>query len=177
MWRNINHFGQAHGSPFTKPPLSAISWTADDSIAKALLLGQIPEEIKSNDIYVQDVLEEITASTHLPEIDTYILTEDVARGFKSWKEYTSTSPSGCHLGLRRLMAFPLQDKELDKKRMAILGVQTDIINIPLHMGFSPKRWQTVVNAMLKKTPGTPHLHKLRVIHLLSVSGRREHDLF
>jgi hypothetical protein len=79
MLRNINHFGQAHGSPFTKPPLSAISWTANDSIAEALLSGQIPEEIKSNDTYVQDVvLEEITASTHLPEIDTYISTEDVA---------------------------------------------------------------------------------------------------
>jgi hypothetical protein len=166
MLRNINHFGQAHGSPFTKPPLSAISWTADDSMAEALLSGQIPEEIKSNDTYVQDVLEEITASTHLPEIDTYISSEDVARGFKSWKESTSTSPSGCHLGLRRITAFPIQDKELDKKRMAILGVQTDIINIPLHMGFSPKRWQTVVNAMLEKTPGTPYLHKLRVIHLL-----------
>jgi hypothetical protein len=34
------------------------------------------------------------------------------------------------------------------------------------MGFSPTRWQTVVNAMLEKNPGTPLLHKLRVIHIL-----------
>jgi hypothetical protein len=31
-----------------------------------------------------------------------------------------------------------------------LTLQTQIINTPLHHGFSPKRWQTVVNAMLKK---------------------------
>jgi hypothetical protein len=41
-----------------------------------------------------------------------------------------------------------------------------IINIPIQMGFSPTRWQTVVNAMLEKTPGMPLLHKLRVIHIL-----------
>jgi hypothetical protein len=34
------------------------------------------------------------------------------------------------------------------------------------MGFSPTRWQTIVNAMLEKTPGTQLLHKLRVIHIL-----------
>jgi hypothetical protein len=153
MSRNINHFGQAHGSPFTQPPLDSISWAADDKIA-------IPNDIITDDAYVHDLLRELTKSKHLPEIDTYMSTEDVARGFKRWKESTSTSPSGCHLGLRRLPAIPFNSKELDKTRLAILAVQTDIINIPLHFGFSPRRWQTVVNAMLEKAPGTPLLHKL-----------------
>jgi hypothetical protein len=51
-------------------------------------------------------------------------------------------------------------------RQNILQVQTDIINLPIQNGFSPKRWQTVVNAMLEKIPGKPLLHKLRVIHIL-----------
>jgi hypothetical protein len=75
-----------------------------------------------------------------------------------------TSPSGCHLGLRRIPAIPFNKKELDETRQAILEVQTLAINIPIHMGFMPDRWKTVVNAML--VPGTPMLLKLRVIHIL-----------
>jgi hypothetical protein len=41
-----------------------------------------------------------------------------------------------------------------------------IINIPVQNGFSPTRWQMVINAMLEKIPGKPLLHKLRVIHIL-----------
>jgi hypothetical protein len=55
---------------------------------------------------------------------------------------------------------------MDKQRKNILKLQTLIINIPLQIGFSPKRWQTIVNAMLEKIPGNPILHKLRVIHIL-----------
>jgi hypothetical protein len=57
-------------------------------------------------------------------------------------------------------------KETERLRTQILDVQTHIINIPLHNGFSPLRWQSVINAMLEKIPGRPLLHKLRVIHIL-----------
>jgi hypothetical protein len=62
--------------------------------------------------------------------------------------------------------MPAADEETEKIRTCILGLQTHIINIPLSQGFSPTRWQTVINAMLEKTPGSPILHKLRVIHIL-----------
>jgi hypothetical protein len=92
--------------------------------------------------------------------------EEVARGFRRWKETTSTSPSGCHLGLRRIPAIPTDNKETEKIRTQILNFQTQIINTPLHQGFSPRRWQTVINAMLEKIQGKPMLHKLRVIHIM-----------
>lgn len=41
-----------------------------------------------------------------------------------------------------------------------------MINLPVGNGFSPSRWQVIVNAMLEKIPGKPLLHKLRVIHIL-----------
>jgi hypothetical protein len=166
MLRNITHFGQAHGSPFTVPPLDEIKWSADDTLSESLINGQVPAEIRSENPFVDCVLDAIATARILPEIDTYIPSDEVAKGFKRWKESTSTSPSGCHLGLRKIPAIPFQEQELDKLRKEILDVQTLIINIPLHMGFSPTRWQTVVNAMLEKTPGTPLLHKLRVIHIL-----------
>jgi hypothetical protein len=166
MLQNINHFGQAHGTPFTRPPLNDINWAATDNTSEALINGQVPHEILSGNTYVDKVLQSMAAMENLPEIDTYISSDEVARGFKKWKEATSTSPSGCHLGLRRIPAIPFNEKALDETRQAILEVQTLAINIPIHMGFTPDRWKTVVNAMLEKVPGTPMLHKLRVIHIL-----------
>jgi hypothetical protein len=129
-------------------------------MSEELIKGRVPEALISPEPMVNKVLEGIAQARQLPEIDTYITAEDVAKGFKRWKETTSTSPSGCHLGLRRLPAVPFNNKDLDKLRASILAVQTHIINIPLYLGFSPKRWQVVINAMLEKTPGTPLLHKL-----------------
>jgi hypothetical protein len=60
----------------------------------------------------------------------------------------------------------MDDKTLEKQRKMIQSIQAHIINIPTQLGFSPKRWQIVVNAMLEKIPGKPFLHKLRVIHIL-----------
>jgi hypothetical protein len=55
---------------------------------------------------------------------------------------------------------------MEEIRNNILQVPTDIISIPVQNGFSPTRWQMVINAMLEKIPGKPLLHKLRVIHIL-----------
>jgi hypothetical protein len=90
----------------------------------------------------------------------------VSIGFKKWREDTSTSPSGCHLGLWRIPAFPTETKEQENMRQDIQQVQADVINLPLGHGFSPSRWQVLINAMLEKIPGKPLLHKLRVIHIL-----------
>jgi hypothetical protein len=109
---------------------------------------------------VNNLLTALAQMDKLPEIDTYISSEDVAKGFKRWRESTSTSPSKCHLSLRKIPASPCGDKEMDKQRQNILELQTLIINTPLKIGFSPTRWQTIINAMLEKIPGTPLLHKL-----------------
>jgi hypothetical protein len=68
--RNITHFAQAHGSPFTIAPLDKIQWAADDPISEALLKGMVPESIRSEDDYVNNVLMAIANMDTLPEIDT-----------------------------------------------------------------------------------------------------------
>jgi hypothetical protein len=35
--RNIIHFGQAHGTPFTNDPLNKLDWTAESLKAKEIL--------------------------------------------------------------------------------------------------------------------------------------------
>jgi hypothetical protein len=148
------------------PPLDKLSWGADDKYAEAILDGEVPAELRTDNTYTQEILQYIAKQKQLPEIELYISPEEVARGFRQWKETTSTSPSGCHLGLRRIPAITTDDKELEKIRQQILHVQMHIINIPIYNGFSPTRWQTVINAMLEKIQGKPLLHKLRVIHIL-----------
>jgi hypothetical protein len=166
LQRNKKHFSQAHGTPFTIPPLNQLNWGADDPLSEKILSGDIPKGLNSQNPYVQAVLQYIGNRKQLPDIETYITSDEVAKGFRKWKETTLTSPSGCHLGLRRFPAIPTNKKDTEKLRMQILAVQTHIINISLHNGFSPLRWQSVINAMLEKIPGRPLLHKLCVIHIL-----------
>jgi hypothetical protein len=164
--RNIIHFGQAHGSPFTQPPLNRLDWQAESIEAKEILNGSVPISVLSNNEDANKILHYIAQREQLPEIDTYIAPEQISLGFKKWREETSTSPSGCHLGLRRIPAFITDSKEQEKIRQRIQQVQADVINLPIGLGFSPTRWQVVINAMLEKIPGKPLLHKLRVIHIL-----------
>jgi hypothetical protein len=164
--RNIKHFGQAHNTPFTVPPLNSLTWQANSIEAQAVIKGSIPTGFLSDNPYTKRVLEYIANRENLPEIDTYITPEQLCKGMKKWRETTSTSPSGFHLGLRRIVTYPAEEQETEEARKQLLKIQADIINIPITQGFSPKRWQTVVNAMLEKIPGKPFLHKLRVIHIL-----------
>jgi hypothetical protein len=92
---NSKKITQAHGTPLTP--------------------GQVPHEILTGNTYVDMVLQSMAAMKNLPEIDTYISSDEVERGFKKWKEATSTSPSGCHLGLRRFQQSPSMEKNSTKR--------------------------------------------------------------
>jgi hypothetical protein len=116
--RNITHFSQAHGTPFTIPPLTELDWGAEGDAAEEFLKGQVPTSLISENKYVNTVLQHIAQRKQLPEIDTYLAPEDVSRGFCRWKESTSTSPSGCHLGLCRIPSLPSDDKADSNKRNA-----------------------------------------------------------
>jgi hypothetical protein len=97
--RNIIHFGQAHGTPFTVPPLDKLNWEATSIEAEELLSGSIPAQFISNNPYTIRILEYIANRESIPPIDTFVTTYQMSRGFKKWRESTSTSPSGYHLGL------------------------------------------------------------------------------
>jgi hypothetical protein len=148
--RNIQNFGQAQGTPFTIPPLNEIDWQASSVKAEELLEGSIPAPFLTADKYTMEILEHIAQRETLPTIDTYLTPDQVSKGFRKWRESTLTSPSGFHLGLRRITSYPSNDSNIKIARSALLKAQTHIINIPIQKGFSPTRWQTIVNAMIKK---------------------------
>jgi hypothetical protein len=157
----------AHGTPFTQAPLTCLNWEADSPEAEQLINRELPPTLRGlENEHLNKILHYICDMPQLPEIACQLTTEEVAQGFRKWREVTSTSPSGCHLGLRCVTTYRYNDEETENIKGDILRVQTQIINIPLRHGFSPRRWQKVVNAMIEKIPNHPYIHKLRVIHLL-----------
>jgi hypothetical protein len=57
--RNIRHFGQAQGTPFTIPPLDKLTWTANSIEAKEVIAGSIPTKFLTENPYTNKVLKYI----------------------------------------------------------------------------------------------------------------------
>jgi hypothetical protein len=84
-----------------------------------------------------------------------ISTDDLRHGIKSWKETTSTSPSGRHLGYyHSILAYepPPVDADTPRDSDRILGVIANLIDSALQTGFVFTRWCKIVNAMIEKSP-------------------------
>lgn len=175
--RNRTHFGQAHGTPFTIEPLAgSFGYSGCTLAGRQVLHGNFD---------VQSV-EEPSASTILrhmkkphthraypihPEIDL----DSFVSKLRSWRESTSTSPSGMHLGHYRAMvsrhAYSDRDsddpdrKQLDNIQRELSLLHLRLINYALTRGYSYTRWQQVINSMLWKEPGNIKIHRTRVIHI------------
>jgi Reverse transcriptase (RNA-dependent DNA polymerase) len=92
---------------------------------------------------------------HCNHINTEISEADFSKGIRKWRESTSTSPSGRHLGHYKAA---LKDRELTRGYSMML-------NLPIRLGFSPQRWQQAISVLLEKDKGNPKIHRLRIIHL------------
>ena len=102
----------------------------------------------------------------------FVTDEEFISKFKSWKESTSTSPSGMHLGHYKALVLrndsdprTAEGKLMEKQRMALIGAHVSMINYAIKQSYSYARWKNVVNVMIKKEPGNSKVHRLRVIHI------------
>jgi hypothetical protein len=159
--RNITHFGQSKETPWTQSPFSAIPFTGTGPIADSILQGTYQyQPTGPTGRYIKLLLEQLKRK--LPNISTNYDQNDIAQGFKSWKEITSTSPSNRHLrpdGRKTQEAT----KELAQ---SIMQVHYKMTALCTKLGISLHRWQKIVTTMLEKEPGHPKLHRLQAIHLL-----------
>jgi len=170
--RNQTHFGQAQGTPFTLPPLSEeIDFTASTISTEMILDGQYSTEDLDE---TTALLVKHMAKNDVPLQSTTLDEEEFIGKIKSWKESTTTSPSGLHLGhwhaliARHDHSHNKESKEcrnLDKKQQDIIALRLTLINYALKWGYSFERWKVVVNVMILKEPGNVKIHRLRVIHL------------
>jgi hypothetical protein len=144
------HYSQADGTPFTRSPLTDI-------------LGRYGTTEEASWLF--DGTFTISDDTEIDEATKSILrklkrqdgTRDVCDHITADKDtQNGESPRQLHLldctwGTRRLC---YEWKETRQKK----GKST--------YRKEYKRWEKIINATIKKIPGTPLLHKLRVIHLI-----------
>ena len=136
----------------------ALSFTSLSPESEDLLKGIIPTEWHGDNT----LLREFLASFQIPDtvlaappISTAVSCEDIIHGFGGWKESTSTSPSGRHLGHYKAL---IQDPML-------LDCFCKFFNIVISRGLSIPRWSQAVNVMIEKDKGQPKVNRLRIIHL------------
>ena len=170
--RNRLHFGQARVTPFANPPLnSIIPWTADSPTVTDILSGTyIPQA--SIPALCATILGKLK-QPH-PDIISPTLTLESFRGkIRKWRESTTTSPSGRHLGrYKALFANGLTDPSspeeaslFSEKQTAIVKVVLRVINFCIRSGHVLNRWKVVINTMIFKDPGIFRIHRLRVLHI------------
>jgi hypothetical protein len=104
---------------------------------------------------LQVFLEECKHPSNVPEISAFISLEDFNKCVKRWKETTSTSPSGRHLGHYKTAIL---DDE-------VAQLHVDMINFSITYGIAPEGWTRSVTPLIEKQEGMPLFTRLRVIHL------------
>ena len=142
------HFKQAQGTPFTSPPLNQIE-SAEHPIAQEILKSGLPSEWSTVtpvgwNAETCNFIDRLQADDKVPKIDANISMEDFTQGIKKWKERTTTSPSGRHLGHLHVLLAPdgVIDPEKDGKPTAdiakkLLQVHLRMINIAITWGYPP----------------------------------------
>jgi hypothetical protein len=107
LQRNIRHFRQAEITPLAKPEvIRKIGFGADTDRADQILAGiDDPTDITDNE-WSRYLLTSMRR--HSQELKIEITTEKMLNKYKRWKERTSTSASGRHLGHFHALFRPLK---------------------------------------------------------------------
>jgi hypothetical protein len=99
LHRNVDHFLQADGSPFTTAPLLDI--IGEDGCSPAalqILEGKVPDGLPKITTLLLKQLQKVREPIPL----TFTI-QDMCNGFSKWRECTTTSPSNKHLGIYKAL--------------------------------------------------------------------------
>jgi hypothetical protein len=164
------HFGQATATPFTVSPLREIfGYGGHNDSVQQLLDDQL--EIPNVPVEIKRLLSNFKRSR--PALSSTFQESDIMAGFLKWRESTTTSPSGKHLGIYSSITRAVQDNiqcsqdNNQSKSIAnkLFSIQTHLLNLAIREEHSYNRWHTVHNFVIEKILGYPILNKLLVIHL------------
>jgi hypothetical protein len=161
--RNILHFGQANDSIFASPLIQSIlGYEGTNIIAQNLIFKQQwPEEFNNLPKYVKEILLKLGDGQQLKAIPNNIAFEEFCNGFRVWKERTTTSPSGRHLGhyklLLRLPIYDLENKELNLS-MKLMNLYYKITTISATLGMPLQRWKNVSTCMIQKDKNSTRIN-------------------
>jgi hypothetical protein len=169
--RFSEHFGQADGTPFTKEPLRSLFGPDGSNMAsKDLLEGKLDIDSLEATEATKSILRKALYATEPNSVSRFISVEDIRGLTKRWRESTSTSPSGLHLGHDKAVMRdekPLKNGELDNRLSTrMFRMKAAFINVAFDNNHVYDRWTNIVNATIEKIPGRPLIKKLRIIHLI-----------
>lgn len=136
----------------------ALTFSSLSPDSEKLLEGIVPDEWCGRDNYLREFLASFVIPDHVRnkgDITIDISEEDVIKGFQEWKETTSTSPSGRHLGHYKAIT----------QNPVLLKCFVQFMNIVVSRGIAIPRWCKATNVMIEKDIGKPYIHRLRIVHL------------
>jgi hypothetical protein len=99
LQRNIEHFQQADGTPFTTPLLTDYNReNGCNDNSDAVIQGTVRRQNLPK--FVTLLLQHFNKQ-HKEPLNLHFTFDDMCHGFMKWRERTTTSPSGKHLGIYR----------------------------------------------------------------------------
>ena len=154
---NRENFRKCDGTPFANTELGYLITLP--RVRKAILEGTFDIEAHTDDYLTQELLRSMR---HTPEsrvakpLPIKFSSAEFRNKIRTTKERKSGSPCGIHQGMDRAIA---EDDELVDFRCAIES-------LPFEYGFAPEVWKDMVEPMLEKEEGKPHLGRLRQLALI-----------
>lgn len=99
------------------------------------------------------------------EVDITFTQAEFKDGIKKWKETTTTSPSGRHLGHYHAQILPDFPEEEEGTTNRFNWIHTSMINLAIKHKVVYERWSKVITILLPKDSGTPKIHRLRPLNI------------
>eukprot|EP00957_Ditylum_brightwellii_P196377 14961964-Ditylum_brightwellii.AAC.1 len=138
-----SHFCQAQGSPATEHSISTLfGKDTDTQFSEVFQHGFVkvhhfPGITEGLQLLFKELQQKPTSP---PYIDNEILVEEVKRGFRIWKQRTSTSPSGRHLGLYKVWLQKASEEKTILTVDEFFGLITRMKNLAVKAKYTPNWW-------------------------------------
>ncbi|KAI2499411.1 hypothetical protein MHU86_15056 [Fragilaria crotonensis] len=156
---NRNSFRAASASPCGAGDIhQLLTFNSLSKAASEVLSGSLPRSWQGKDALLREFLTSFALPDSVKQtasISTEVKEDDVKYGFGKWKESTSTSPSGRHLGHYKAI---VRDE-------CLLKCMTQFLHVVINRGITMTRWCNAVSIMIEKDAGVPKITRLRIIHL------------
>ena len=170
---NIRRFWQASETPFLQPPLCAKvgpmgTGPGAEEILASGTIALTPED-SPLPIGVSKYLQQLKRDDNVVELSLQDAQITMAKHKSAWgvaKETTSSGDPLLHFGHCKACALQPYLCEFEAKMR----------NIPFITGYSPQRWQRVVNVELLKQPDNFNVEKLRTIMLMEAAWNNNNKI-
>jgi hypothetical protein len=160
--RNRQHYGQAEHTEMASEQVRTLLGTSGTSeFCDDILKGTA--DLSTMSPSLRAIFQQLEHPSNV-EIDDAISYDDFKDALKCWKEKTSTSPSGRHLGHYISLMTKIGD-DTDQLGETILELHHKMLKIAQYRRKPFERWKKETEVMLEKDPGDPKIDRLRIICL------------